>query len=91
MALHALFIVDILVCVHTVFLAIVFLQEHVCDNILKAMVRLGIEEIEGIVWSRKVAVHAVGNYAVFIKTVAGGLPVVIGGLDFMTRSAELRG
>ncbi len=59
------------------------------DNVLDAVRRLGIKEIEGVMGCGQVAVHAIGHKPVGIVRMGGGLPGVVGKLDFVAGCTKL--
>jgi len=77
------------VCCLAILLVVVFLLNHMNDDILDPMERLRIEEIVEIMRSREVAVHAVGDGSLSVVHVCGCLPGVVGELDLMAGGAKL--
>jgi len=75
----------------TLFLMIILPAHEVNNDVFYAMGRLGIEKIEGIVGSRKMTVHTVGDESLLIIDMSGGLPCLVGKLNFMAGCTKLRG
>ena len=61
------------------------------DHILDTMKGFGIEELIGILRCREMAIHAIGHKSLGIVGMGGGLPSIVGKLNFMTGGAELGG
>jgi len=73
----------------TIFLVIVSALGKMDDDVLDAVPGFCIEKLEGVVRGREMAIHAVGHEALLIVHMTGGLPGVVGKLNFVAAGAEL--
>ena len=69
---------------------VVFFLGEVNDYVFYTMSGLSIKEVEGIVRSWEMAIHAVRHKALGIISMGRSLPGVIGKVDFVTSGTELR-
>ena len=91
MTLLALFVVKTGIGLLPGLFVVVFSPHEVDDDILDAVRRLGVEKVEGIMGSGKVAVHAVRHKTLGVIDMGGRFPGVISELDFVAGGTELRG
>lgn len=74
-----------------VFFVIIIVCEKMKHQVLETMKGFGIKEFEGILRGRKMAIHAIGHKALGIVRMGGGLPGIVGRLNFVAEGAELGG
>jgi len=72
-------------------LVVIFSAHKMNNDVLYAMGGLCIEKIERICRRRQVAIHAIGHKSLGIVGMGGGLPGVVGKLNFMAGRTELGG
>ena len=73
------------------FLVVILALEKMDEDVLGTVKGFGIEEVKGVVGSRKMTIHAVGNKPLFIVHMCGGFPGVVGKLNFMAGCTEIGG
>jgi hypothetical protein len=88
-ALLALFILKGSIGLVAVLVVIVRVLNEMNDNIFGAVEGLRIEEVKGIVWGRKVTIHAVGYKTLSIVYVGRGLPRIVRILNLVTPRTKL--
>ena len=88
MTFFALFVLETGIGLLPGLFMVVFSPRKVDDDILDAMGRLGVKKIESIMGSGKMAVHAVRDETLGVIDMGGGLPGVIGKLDFVAGGTE---
>ena len=59
------------------------------DDVFNAMGGLGIKKVESVMGRGKMAIHTIGHKSLGIVYMGGGLPRVIGKLNFVARCAKL--
>lgn len=69
---------------------VIFIHGEMDDDVFDAMGRFCIEEIEGVMGGREMAVHAISHKPLGIVYMGRGLPGIVGKLYFMAGGAELR-
>ena len=89
MAFLALVILERGICYLPLFFVVILALEKVKEDVFSAVPGFGIEKIKGVVRSRQMAIHAVGHKALCIVHMGGGLPSVVGKLNFVAGGAEL--
>ena len=89
MAFQALVILKGGIGFTSLFFVVILALEKVEEHVLGTVPGLGIEEVKGVVWSRKMAIHAVGHKALSIVVMSGGLPGVVGKLNLVAAGTEL--
>jgi hypothetical protein len=72
-----------------IFFVIIFILDKMNDNVPDTVGGLFIKEINGIIWGRQVAVHAVCHKTLGIVYMCRGFPGIVCELDFVTPCAEL--
>ncbi len=90
MALLALVVLERGIGFLSIFFVIILFLEKVDSNVFGTVPGLGIEEVEGVMWGREMAVHTVGHKTLLIIYMRGGLPGIVGKLDLMADSTKLR-
>jgi hypothetical protein len=80
----ALLILERDIGLFAVFFVVVFILDEMDHDVLYPVCRFGVEEIEGVVGSREVAIHAVSHKPLGVVHMGGSLPGVVGKLDFVT-------
>ena len=89
MALLALGVVKGVVGRLPVFFAIVFFYQEMLNHVLGAVIGFGKEEVESLVRSRQVTIHAVGHESLSIVDMGGGSPGNHCRFDLMARGTKI--
>jgi len=74
-----------------VLVMIIFILNKMDKNIFDAVPGLGIKEIKRVVRCRQMTVHAVGHKSLGVIDMTGGLPSIVGKLNFMAGGTKLGG
>jgi hypothetical protein len=71
------------------FFMVILALEKMDEDVLGTVKSFGIEKVKGVVGSRQVAIHAVGDKSLFIVHMSGGLPGVVGKLYLVAGGTKL--
>ena len=88
-ALLALVVLEGGICLLPIPLMVIGVLGKVNDYVLDAVEGLGVEEINGVLGSGQMTVHAVRHKTLLVIYMAGGFPTIIGKPDFMAGGTKL--